>query len=128
MREARLEKNLSQRELALRIGKSPTYISYVETGLNPSSRSGVFKPGVEAVDRIAKALDIPVDSARIASGYAPTEPDETHNILDGVVLMFMREADLTPEQKTKLMEVVKLVAHGLLNDTSIAVPEDKPTP
>jgi ribosome-binding protein aMBF1 (putative translation factor) len=51
VRLARLDKNLSQRQLAQRVGKSPTYISYVESGVNPSSRSGVFQPGADAVKR-----------------------------------------------------------------------------
>jgi len=66
----RLDQNLSQRELARRIGKSATYINYVEQGKNPASRSGLFKPTVEAVDKIAKVLSIPQNEARQAAGYA----------------------------------------------------------
>jgi len=64
-------RNWSQRKLAERIGKSPTYINYVVRGANPSARDGKFQPGRDSVIKIAKALDIPIDEALLAAGYAP---------------------------------------------------------
>jgi transcriptional regulator with XRE-family HTH domain len=72
VRRARIAKNLSQRQLALRIGKSPSYINYVEAGKNPSAKDKALQPSIDAVDAIAKVLDIPVDEARQAAGYAPS--------------------------------------------------------
>lgn len=64
-------RNWSQRKLAQRIGKSPTYINYVVRGVNPSARDQTFQPGRDAVEMIAKALDIPTNEALLAAGYAP---------------------------------------------------------
>lgn len=60
-------RNWSQRKLAERIGKSPTYINYVVRGANPSARDGKFQPGRDSVIKIAKALDIPIDEALLAA-------------------------------------------------------------
>lgn len=72
IRMARLERGWSQRELARRIKKSPTYIHYVERGINPSSKRDKIQVGADAVDSMAQVLGIPIDEARNAAGYAPT--------------------------------------------------------
>lgn len=71
VREALIKGNISQRQLAERIGKSPTYINYVVRGFNSSSKSGKFQPGRDAVEMIARALGIGIDDALLAAGYAP---------------------------------------------------------
>lgn len=81
--EYRQKKNLSQRELAEKIKMSATYINYVERGFNPSAKDGKFQASRNAVDKIAKAIDIPLDAARRAAGYAPKNsilPDELKDI------------------------------------------------
>lgn len=117
VRLTRLEKGWSQRELARRIGKSPTYIHYVERGENPSAKRTELQVGKDAVDDLSRVLGIPLNDARLAAGYAPTVPEETHDILDGVVLMFQDAHKLTPEQKDRLMETVRLVARGILSES-----------
>jgi transcriptional regulator with XRE-family HTH domain len=74
VRRARIAKNLSQRQLALRIGKSASYINYVESGKNPSAKGKTMQPSIDAVEAIAKVLSIPLDEARQAAGYAPENP------------------------------------------------------
>lgn len=73
-------------------------------------------PDREKVIAIAKAVEGDVDEALKLCGYAPTVPEETHDILDGVVLMFQDAHKLTPEQKDRLMETVRLVARGILSE------------
>jgi transcriptional regulator with XRE-family HTH domain len=68
VRLARIDKGWSQRELARRIGKSATYIHYVERNFNPSAQNQTIQVGEEAVTAIAKALGINSDEARLAAG------------------------------------------------------------
>jgi transcriptional regulator with XRE-family HTH domain len=119
VRLARTSKNLSQRALAQRIGKSATYVSYVESGVNPSSRSRTFQPGVEAVRKIAKALDLPLDEALVAAGYAPSHPVGKPETVEDLLSRLERlgvehiefETDVrnsSPEQLQAVYDAVKL--------------------
>lgn len=70
--DAREAADLTQPELAKRVGVSVSYISALERE-EPTGKYG--KPrraSIEKVDRIAKALGIPADEARLKAGYAPT--------------------------------------------------------
>lgn len=118
----RLELNLSQRELAQRIGKSATYINYVESGKNPSAKSGRFTPTVEVVDKIASVLTIPVDEARLAAGFAPLhqrngKPETLTELLDrledlGIDNVHFADHDAlrhaTPEELQDVLDAVQL--------------------
>lgn len=108
----RLELNLSQRALALKIGKSPTYITYVESGFNPSSKGGKFQASKEAVDAIAKVLRLDIDEARQAAGYAPKNTAETTEILDGAFVSF-DERKFSKKEQTQLIEAMRLIALGV---------------
>lgn len=116
LRSHRKALRLYQSDVAKRADVSPSYISTLEREQPHTLTGDVIRPDRDKVIAIAKAVKGDVDEALRLCGYAPVEPDEFHNILDGVVLMFQHGADLTPEQKVKLMEVVKLVAQGVLND------------
>jgi transcriptional regulator with XRE-family HTH domain len=70
IRDARLERGWSQRELARRIGKSATYVHYIEGGNNPSSGKKL-NVSLEAVDELAKVLHLNKDDLRLAAGFAP---------------------------------------------------------
>ena len=63
------ELKMSQNELARRVGKGRSYINYVVGGKNRTAKSNQSKPGPESVERIARALDIPVDDAFTAAGW-----------------------------------------------------------
>lgn len=80
VRIARIERGWSQRELARRIKKSPTYVHYIERGFSPSSKKDKMRVGEEAVDDIAKELGVDQAEARRAAGYAPKEPDTATQI------------------------------------------------
>jgi len=60
LRDIRLERGLTQRELATLVGVSPAHVSAIETGK-------VTNPGIELVERIATVLE-----ARILLGKQPT--------------------------------------------------------
>lgn len=63
-----IERKMSQRGLALITGKSPSYITYIVTGVNKASRRKTFEPGRGAVESIAHTLGIPMDEAYAAAG------------------------------------------------------------
>ena len=69
-----LELGWSNAELARRTGFSATYISNLARDIAPGTRTGKPKrvPD-ETVERIAKALSIPVDRARTAAGLSKKE-------------------------------------------------------
>ena len=66
---------LNQSELARRADFSPNYISNLERDISPSSKTGKPRPTVEAVDRLAKALNVNVNELRLAAGYAPKDAE-----------------------------------------------------
>lgn len=67
----REDARINQSELARRVGVSPNYISNLERDYSPTAKGGKPQPSVEVVDKIAKALGINVNEARLAAGYAP---------------------------------------------------------
>lgn len=64
VREARLQQNMSQRDLGAAASLNFTYISKLERGT-------VVNPSRNAVRRIALALNAPVDKFEEAAGYMP---------------------------------------------------------
>jgi len=52
LKALRLEKQLTQEELAKRVGRSASFMSNLERGVNAAS--------FETLERIAEALDVPV--------------------------------------------------------------------
>ena len=65
LRSIRLEKSLSQRELASRVGVHHTYISKIEAGKE--------RPSQEKVKAIAQALETDTIRLELAAGYLPAE-------------------------------------------------------
>lgn len=118
IRVARIAKGWSQRELARRIKKSPTYVHYVERGINPSSKSEKMRVGVEAVDMLAKALDISVDAARNAAGYAPLfTPDMIRiELPDDVSVLLPNARDITSQEDLERFEIAFRVAYETVKE------------
>jgi len=69
--EKRNDARLTQVQLAERVGISANYISALERD-EPNARDGSpRRPRVDKIDRLAKALNVSPDEARLAAGYAP---------------------------------------------------------
>jgi transcriptional regulator with XRE-family HTH domain len=113
IREARLAKGWSQRELARRIKKSPTYVHYAERGLNPSAKNEQFQASVEVVDDLADALDLNRDEVRLAAGYAPIAPDDRYKLPEGVTVSFDSSSHLSDEQKDKVVDLIRTLVAGV---------------
>jgi transcriptional regulator with XRE-family HTH domain len=116
---ARRAANLTQTQLAERLdGISASYISALERE-EPNSKDGSPRlPRMDKVDRIAKALRADVNEARLAAGYAPqSNQTDIHDVLRGVTIMFQDESGLDNEQRAKIMELVKVIAAGVIAES-----------
>ena len=71
VRVARIDKGWSQRELARRIGKSATYVHYLEGGSNPSAKGKEMHVPMQVVDTLAKVLQLDKNELRLTAGLAP---------------------------------------------------------
>jgi transcriptional regulator with XRE-family HTH domain len=129
VRVARLEKGWSQRELARRSKKSATYITYIESGRNPSAADNVFKPSRDAVEAISRALGLNMDEALMAAGFAPDnqitlrKPQTLDELIDaleqlGISNLMFHEHDrlrtATPRQLQEVLDAVKLAVQLII--------------
>ncbi|MGI8542059.1 MAG: helix-turn-helix domain-containing protein [Aridibacter sp.] len=70
LNEHRTNARLSQQALGDKTGMSKQYISVLERGEPHALTNKPVTPAVDIVDALAKALDRPIDEARLAAGYA----------------------------------------------------------
>lgn len=75
--EARNKQGLSQNEVARRLDKSPTWISYIERDINPSSKTGKPQPSREFVESAARVLQVPRAELLAAAGFLPDAVSHT---------------------------------------------------
>ncbi len=62
---------LTQGQVAERAGISISYVSTLERSERHHLTNAPPRPAIEVVEAIAKALDAPLDEARLVAGYAP---------------------------------------------------------
>lgn len=107
--------DVSPAELARRIDKSPTYISYLMRDMNPSSKSGKSQPSKLVVDKIARALNRSLREARLAAGYAPPDKDEmpSDDSLNEISVMFYGFNDLADDDKREVLAMVRVIANDM---------------
>jgi len=82
-RNLRQERRLTIEALAKKAGISKQYLSVLERGQPHALTGKAVTPKVELVDRIAKALNVDADEARLAAGYAPSSPVEAQGFFSG---------------------------------------------
>lgn len=112
LRNKREELRISGADLERSSGVSRQYISNLERNVTSDLTGRLIQPSVEKVDALAKGLGIPVDEARLAAGYAPESSLNSHD-LDGVFVSFDSSANLTDEERTELLNAVRLIAEGI---------------
>jgi transcriptional regulator with XRE-family HTH domain len=81
---------LTQRELALKVSISKSYVSALERSKMLAVAGKPVRPKLEKVDALAKALGVPVAEARLAAGYAPPD-DASAPAIDRRLLAHFRE-------------------------------------
>ena len=116
IRLARIDKGWSQRELARRIGKSATYIHYLEAGSNPSSAGKEMQIPVAVVDTLAKVLQLNKDELRLTAGLAPEslerdKPQNVQELLDrlnelGIEPIFYGGVENLPDDPELLADIL----------------------
>lgn len=132
------DKRVNNAELARRVGVSATHIGNLVRDYSPNTKSGVARPTIELTDKIAIALGIPKDEARLAAGYAPSVlprsgPPETLEELVEIVeamgitnLQFFDHDKLrnaTPEQLQEVLEAIEVA----MNVTIARQMRERPT-
>lgn len=84
-----------------------------KAALSLYEKDAVDQPRFKQLDKIARALGKSPEEVRRAAS-PPLE--ETHDVLEGVVIMFQDEAKLSPEEKEKILEIVRTVARGVKSE------------
>lgn len=117
------DKRINNAELARRVGVSATHIGNIVKDRAPNTKKGTSGPTLEMTDKIAVALGIPKDEARIAAGYLPERPtspgppqtfSELKTILENLGisdLSFFEEhkfQEATPGQLQDILDAVQL--------------------
>lgn len=124
--EKRIAARLTQGALAKRAGISITYVSALERD-EPNAKDGSpRRPRLDKVERLAKALSVPIDEARVAAGYAPlnpaTKPQTVAELLEAIErlgvdhIMFAENLkDMTPEDLSDILDSIRnSIEHQLL--------------
>ncbi len=97
------ESNISNAELARRVGVSPTHIGNLIRDYSPNKRTpGPSRPSEDVVEAIAKALNQPVDEARRAAGYSSDD--------DG---LFSGLEKLSPERQKLAKQTIRALIDSL---------------
>jgi transcriptional regulator with XRE-family HTH domain len=106
-----LELGWSNAELARRTGFSTTYIGNLARDIAPGTKTGKPKriPD-ETVERIARALNIPIDRARTAAGLSKSErpsPETIEEALDNA--LFFDQKGLSEADREKIRPLLQVV-------------------
>lgn len=107
----REEADLTQEELAARIGKTKSYISNIERA-QPHPQSGAPpKPSLEVIDGLAKALGKTATAVRDAAGYGlpkrealPVDTDDDED----VAALFYEYDKLTKQDKKEMKLILQM--------------------
>lgn len=115
LRQQIKSKGLSNAEVARRAKVSPTYIGNLVRDFSPNTKDGKGRPSEEVVADIAKAVGGDINEARLAAGYAPENGsnDDSHDVLDGVKIIFQDGKGLTKKQQQEILEAARLIARGV---------------
>lgn len=103
IRELRLEKDLSQRDLAEQVKIDFTYLSKIEN-------AKVDPPSDDAIRRLAHALDADIEEL-LALAAKVSQEDLRETVTDnpglGVLFRKLQSGRLTPEQIDKMLQISK---------------------
>jgi transcriptional regulator with XRE-family HTH domain len=109
LRELRGKKSL--RDVSKITGLSHTYIRDVENG--KSRQNIAFKPKAETLYKLAKAYNYNFIDLMKISGTLPDQTDEVIRLLDDDTPMMLDDYILTPQQKKKALEMLRLMFRGV---------------
>jgi len=95
VRKLRKKKNISQEELAWKIGKSPNFIGLIERGKK--------RPSIETLREISTALNVPIKTFFDDLQYLPPEED----IFLGKIRFLLK--DTSEKDKKVIYQVIKSI-------------------
>jgi transcriptional regulator with XRE-family HTH domain len=121
--QSRVEKGLSQRELAELSDISHSYLNSIEKGISPQSGKPV-SPTIETLEKIAQGLNISLEELLFQAGYiSGTQYLTSHLRYDHLdldkldnrplsleeieLIKFYRDTPLTPEENKGLRALIK---------------------
>lgn len=102
------ESDISNAELARRVGVSPTYIGNLLRDYSPNSKTGSIRASEPVIEAIAKALNASLDEARLAAGYAPRN-EETTGWYKGL-------EKLSPEDQKRAKRQIRAIIDSYIDD------------
>ena len=119
LKENRKTADISQEALAALAsgyGGSVTgaYISNLERSYDTNKVGKPIRPSEQIVDAIALALNRSIDEARLAAGYAPTNPSDDHDVGPEISIRFAN-VNLTDEEKEKILSLTRTITAGVRN-------------
>lgn len=109
----------NQATLAERSKLSRQYISSLINSTPHTITGKPIKPTEEAVDKLAKALGVPLTEARLIAGYAPTDTSEFQDQIEDEDIAYLASdykelKKLTPEEEqAEIRTVIKMVRSEL---------------
>lgn len=113
LRRKRADVGLSQTELAERAGVSKQYISNLERNLRQPVSNEIVRPSMDVVDRLARALGVPLREARLAAGYAPPDAERIpQDFLQRVGVLFYGWEELSDEDKEDILTAIEVIAES----------------
>jgi len=98
---ARKGRRVTQAEVAKAAGINRSYLSFLETGVNPSTKRAV-EVSRELVLRLAAALEVNEDDALYAAGFGERLSDEERELL-------RRFRKLSPEQDEAFRRMLETI-------------------
>ncbi len=113
LRDRRDSLGLSQGELSERSGLSVSYISALERE-EPNTRAGLPRqPKIDKIDRLARALQVGVNEARQAAGYAPKTETPTFNLAESARIALL-DQNLSPEDQAEIIEEMTIAYNVIM--------------
>lgn len=106
LHDKRKAAGLTQGQLAQKAGISTSYVSTLERSERHHLTDAPPQPTTEVVDSIAKALNVAMDDARLAAGYAASGNSPLLDIgFDAAVKL---GTDVSPEERQEIAEELAL--------------------
>lgn len=102
LRELRKAMNLSQRDLAERVGLDFTYLSKIEN-------DKMKPPSADAIEKLAKELDVDTDELLALAGKVPQDLGETLKTSEGARTFYRsaKDMNLSEEDWKNLLQDLK---------------------
>lgn len=98
-------------DLAEKAGTTRSTVSRLAGAKKQGLTGKASRPNIETVDGLARALNRPIEEARIAAGHSPSATlDEDDK---RVMALFLKHRQLKPEQKAAFRPIVKMIEREL---------------